>query len=750
MTGNQPNSGSPWLEEAKKLLNQTLVAWGVPGAVGLLAVHFAREKEWWAAIACLLAAGLLWLLIRFFSQLTPSLDKLFQWLALKLETAAIAFWWTLSANFKQQYYQRLIYTYRNYRTQGLKTTGPFTLDLEKTFVPLGVAPESLNRAATAMIRQEIAAKSFSIWDFLARMTGEPGFRHLGIIGPPGSGKTTLLEFIALTYAQNTYRQQNRNAPRLVPVVIYLRQVWEEIVTGDRPTLVDLIQQQFQHQDSLRGLNPPPNWFATQLRRGTCLVMLDGLDEIAEAAYRRQISAWVNQQIRTHPQTPFIVTSRPFGYRAAPVEEVKTLLQVKPFTLSQIEQFIQSWYRQNEIRAQGRDDLGVQRDAASKAKNLMERIKLTPAIAAMATNPLLLTMIATVHNYRGALPGRRVELYGEICDVLLGRRQEAKGMPDRLTAAQKQAVLQKIALNRMTKKTLTFKTVTGMILIREKLDTVTGGTLEPDVFLKQIENVSGLLVEKEDGVYQFAHKSLQEYLAAVEIKERQQEYILTRTIDDPWWAETVRLYAAQNDASNLIWAALQRRDSENAVQALTLAYECLAEGLSVQADMRQELETVLERGLESTEPGVFKLAAEVKLAQRLKNLLRLDETTEIDTRLLTCAEYQLFIDEMKLVGEDRQPPHWPSDRFQPGEANQPIWGVRDSDAAEFCEWLTQRSNAIGDKFIEQDAAVFVGHSKIRLPHAIEIEKHPVVLPKTSNEAQLKQQSIRIVREQVNEY
>ncbi|NJO11382.1 MAG: hypothetical protein HC873_19020 [Leptolyngbyaceae cyanobacterium SL_1_1] len=100
-------------------------------------------------------------------------------------------------------------------------------------MPLGVAPESLSRATAALVRSE-AGQSFTIWDFLARMAREPSLRHIGIVGPPGSGKTTLLEFIALAYAQNTYRQQNPRAPRLVPVVIYLRQVWEEIVTGDRP------------------------------------------------------------------------------------------------------------------------------------------------------------------------------------------------------------------------------------------------------------------------------------------------------------------------------------------------------------------------------------------------------------------------------------------------------------------------------------------------------------------------------------
>ena len=71
--------------------------------------------------------------------------------------------------FEQEYYQSLIYTYRDYRTQGLKTKGPFTLDLEKVFVPLRIAPESANRISAEMIRKMIhssrESQDLKIWDF---------------------------------------------------------------------------------------------------------------------------------------------------------------------------------------------------------------------------------------------------------------------------------------------------------------------------------------------------------------------------------------------------------------------------------------------------------------------------------------------------------------------------------------------------------------------------------------------------------
>ncbi len=71
--------------------------------------------------------------------------------------------------------------------------------------------------------------------------------------------------------------------------------------------------------------------------------------------------------------------------------------------------------------------------------------------------------------------------------------------------------------------------------------------------------------------------------------------------------------------------------------------------------------------------------------------RIDDDTYIDDTLVTCAEYQLFIDEMREQGKYYQPDHWTSYQFSKGQARGPILGVRSSDARVFCEWLSQRNS-----------------------------------------------------------
>ncbi|MBI4783686.1 MAG: NACHT domain-containing protein [Oscillatoriophycideae cyanobacterium NC_groundwater_1537_Pr4_S-0.65um_50_18] len=718
MTQPSLDPQTPLIEQIKKLVQDTLLSWGLPGAGLGLTVHFGIQGNWSGAIAALIGTAILTFLLKFFTKLDPRLDALAEWSVSQFEQSILRLWWSATGQFQGKYYQTLIYRLRDFRVQGLKTKGPFSLDLQKVFVPLKVAPESADRIPSALIQtlaQPREEGKLSIWNILAVLPQQPSFRRMVILGPPGSGKSTLLEHLTLSYAQNS------RIPRLIPVLLYLRDVQEAIAADPSPTLAALIEQ----QESLKDLKRSPDWFEVRLKQGKCLVLLDGLDEVADLHRRQQVSRWCDHQMQRYPTTAFILTSRPFGYRSAPLMQVGMVLEIQPFDLKQMQQFIQNWYLQNEImRRLGKEDAGVRHQAERQSRDLIQRIQDSPAIAAMALNPLLLTMIATIHCYRGALPGRRVELYAEICDVLLGRRQEAKGLPDPLTATQKRSVLQVLALNRMRKASGDFTLLQGSLLIQKKLVAVAGDSVSPEAFLKQVENVSGLLLEKESGKYAFAHKSFQEYLASAQVKESHQEILLARHIDDPWWEETIRLYAAQSDASYLISTALQK----GTVAALSLAYDCLEEGLSVEdGRVRKELEDALEKGLAAIDPAIFKLAAEVKLQRRLGKLLRIDDRTEIDQGYISCAEYQLFVDEKRLSGEHYQPPHWIGDRFTPGTANQAIVGVRASDAEAFCDWLTQHSSDLGETYLEGETAVFTGDFRFRLPTLSEVQNHPVALP-----------------------
>ncbi|MCK5878024.1 MAG: NACHT domain-containing protein, partial [Candidatus Marithrix sp.] len=338
------------------------------------------------------------------------------------------------SNFQSEYNKHVIYEHRMFNVKGLRVQGAFTLKLEKVFVELRISHSNPQKINVNPVFAKEFVDNHPIWDFLQFKADDT--LVLGIIGAPGCGKTTLLQHIALIFASKQHRKYKMKAQ--IPVLLFLRQHVEKI--GKKVSLADLAQEHF----AAKNLEPPAGWFAKQLNIGKCLVLLDGLDEVADLEQRKQVSEWVDEQVVKYPRCKFVVTSRPQGYLTAPVERAN-VLEVQPFNSEQVKKFIHAWYLANEVTSFGhRVDDGIRQRARDAADDLIMRLRSLPALSDLTVNPLLLTMIAMVHRYRGQLPGRRVELYAEICDVLLGHWRQARGVEVNLTAAQKRVALQPLA------------------------------------------------------------------------------------------------------------------------------------------------------------------------------------------------------------------------------------------------------------------------------------------------------------------
>ncbi len=588
---------------------------------------------------------------------------------------------------RRQYLNTLSYQHRSFDVKGLTTQGLFTLALEKVFVDLSLGLQTYRRASADPIRpmpQRDDAQRRDLNSYLAdkQMKG----RNLVILGPPGSGKTTLLKYTTLMLAARKPPAGAGKAMKKLPLLLFLRDHTAAIIQNPDYSLSQAVKTRL----AVWELEALADWLDDQLRKGRCLIMLDGLDEVADPNARRQVVDWVEGQMARYGRNQFIITSRPFGYRSNPLQDA-TELEIRPFNSQQVQQFIRNWYLANELMSAQRDDPGVRMAAQKGAEDLLWRLRQTPVLLDMAVNPLLLTMIATVHRYRSNLPGRRVELYAEIVEVFLGKWQQAKGMSYKLTPAQKRRVLETMAFHMMQQRQRDLPLAEAIKIIAAPLNRVMRFPAGQQAqaaqdFLKMVENSSGLLVEREAGLYGFAHLTFQEYLAAVHVRDQKQESDLTRQVEDSWWHETIRLYAAQADATNIVRACLSR--PKPSVPALTLAMECLEEAREVNPELR----TVFDRLAQSVEhenPDVRRLAAEVLLALRLRRLVRVDENKYIDSSLITHAEFQRFLDEESAYANYYLPDHWTSAQFLPGEGRTAVTGARPADAQAFCDWLTRR-------------------------------------------------------------
>src|SRR5271166_145491 len=120
-----------------------------------------------------------------------------------------------------------------------------------------------------------------------------------------------------------------------------------------------------------------------------------------------------------------------------------------------------------------------------------------------------------------------------------------------------------------------------------------------------------------------------------------------------------------------------------VEALLLATDCEEEALELRVDLREKVRRITEGAVEDPELDRRQLAAEHMLARRFRNMIRVTDDRYVDASPVTRAEYQLFINDMSMQGEHRQPDHWETYQFIPGTGSAPVVGIRRSDAEEFC-------------------------------------------------------------------
>lgn len=128
-------------------------------------------------------------------------------------------------------------------------------------------------------------------------------RRLVVLGDPGSGKTTLLRYLALLYARDLAEAGSLVRQKLglaesatLPILLPLRQIGtflrtrypaEDGTEGHAQLLEFLLESLRNERISL-----PGKFFDGYLQSGKAVILLDGLDEVADPDLRRRVSRLV--------------------------------------------------------------------------------------------------------------------------------------------------------------------------------------------------------------------------------------------------------------------------------------------------------------------------------------------------------------------------------------------------------------------------------------------------------------------------
>ncbi|GAA3774786.1 NACHT domain-containing protein [Streptomyces phyllanthi] len=395
-------------------------------------------------------------------------------------------------------------------------------------------------------------------------------RHSVVLGVPGAGKTMLLRHETLMWARRRIRDDRRRVDlgdlRDIPVLLELHRLNKD------PELS--LEQHIVRHFARHGFPRADNWVNRALEQGRLALYFDGLDEVSTDL--RALAVELLKEFRdTYADCRIVVTCRVAVYEGQFTEFDQTL-RVRDLDEHLIRRFLGGW----PWRA------GT---AADSVDQLLGALRDTPEIMQLARNPLLLTLIAYLYDFRyggtdQVLPHTRAEFYKQVIDDLLSDRRRRSAFPHPV----KKAVLLRLALVAQdvpsgTHDRLALPEAEVLNATREVLESQGRDPADAENVLTEIVERSGLLLAVDNGErYQFAHLTLQEYLAAAVLAADPSGLLRRYEADPQAWRETVRL-----------WCGVEPRDCTNVVRGVLfhdpgLAFQCLADAHTVDAGLAAQL------------------------------------------------------------------------------------------------------------------------------------------------------------------
>jgi formylglycine-generating enzyme required for sulfatase activity/transcriptional regulator with XRE-family HTH domain len=274
------------------------------------------------------------------------------------------------------------------------------LPIEKVYIPLraaGGAPDighgKAGRAEPGEQRQIL----------LEQLLGK--HRKLVVKGDPGGGKSTFLKRLA-------YEQSGPGSTQF-PVLIRIFALEDFIhrrVRGGVPDVppadsADWIPRYLEDRAKEFQWGLDADFFRARLRERSTLILLDGLDEVPNAARREAISRLFERATKAYRDAGFVVTTRPASYTGKATLEGFETVSIGDLDTEAVEGFLEHWSGFLFDR---------DRDAARRHnEELLSARRARPEIRRMTLNPLMLTALAVIQWNERRLPEQRADLYESI-------------------------------------------------------------------------------------------------------------------------------------------------------------------------------------------------------------------------------------------------------------------------------------------------------------------------------------------------
>jgi NACHT domain-containing protein len=366
------------------------------------------------------------------------------------------------------------------------------------------------------------------------------FQRITIVGGPGSGKTTITSHVTASIADHTDKELGK---QYFPLYVQLRRLKEFLENESykdkslRDFLADILD--------LHGFPDSRKFLDRHIGKGTCLLVLDGFDELADqtGTLQLRLAQKVSDFVALlQEKDRVIITSRAAGYEPAWFGGFQ-VLEMTELTLPQVMLFVNGWFAKDQERG----------------KSLQEIIEKNGRLQLLVTTPLMLAIVCFVYQTKKSgellLPTRRVDLYEHCVKTLVTDWDKSRGIDRKplFSAKQIDLVLSHVALDALLTEKIDLSKKALLALIRTHLPKADRRRGEDEQFLEEVMEHTGLVREKAHDTIGFIHLTFYEYLAAQVIANkvlrgaekkdvRAEIRDVLRNVANPRWFEPISLAA----------------------------------------------------------------------------------------------------------------------------------------------------------------------------------------------------------------
>lgn len=322
-------------------------------------------------------------------------------------------------------------------------------------------------------------------------------RHAIVIGTPGAGKSTSMKKLCSLFFENTYNNQCK-----FPLVVRFRTIDEsESATPLRDEILKVIPFELSIVEAnikeLTKIND--DVFASFIDSLGILIILEGFDELPNSSLKTKIFGEIRYLVSRLINTRLVITCRtgefPYSLDGTDVYEIA------PLNEEQIKEFSRKWLNE-------------------RAEKFILEITDSPYFDTMI-RPLSLAHLCAIYDRIGRIPDRPKTVYKKVVSLLLDEWDEQRSI-ERLSSYAKFETDRKFEFLchlafELTSKGIrgefSDKQLTAAYLIICNNFGLSNSASECKSVVKEIESHTGLFIKSGFELFEFAHKSIQEYLTA---------------------------------------------------------------------------------------------------------------------------------------------------------------------------------------------------------------------------------------------